>query len=139
MKKTVKTFFCLIPIIILVMIICLTDNPLTRNYKPETDGQTIHNSNKSTVESINEPSEESTQKEITELNTDASYNHNNELVFSFSIDDFISAFNSCYSEEHGKTLLKPAAEWVSFAYDEPPYSDFPAVYYRFQQDIKKLQ
>lgn len=77
-------------------------------------------------------------KEIKQLDIEAIQDQNDELVFSFLIDDFIDSFNGYYYEEYDKSFLSPAEDWVSFTYDEPPHSKFPSRYYRFQEDVKNF-
>ena len=71
--------------------------------------------------------------EMKDISFAATYNRENELVFSVSVDDFISNYNALYYEDFGKNCLTPISEWVNFLYDSTPHSPYETTYYRFQQ------
>lgn len=56
-----------------------------------------------------------------------------ELVFSVTADEFITAYNSLYYMDCGNDYLTPIKEWLLLIYDSTPHSDYETYYYRFQK------
>lgn len=71
--------------------------------------------------------------EMKDISFTATYNRENELVFSVSVDDFISNYNSLYYEDYGINCLTPISEWTNFIYESTRHSSYETNYYRFQQ------
>lgn len=134
--KQIKKLLCaiaLLAVFLIILVIAVTNH----------SGSALQSGDDLTLSSGSaEESSETTQaehpKEIKKLDIEAIQDQNNELVFSFLIDDFIDSFNGYYYEEYNKSFLSPAEEWVSFTYDETPHSKFPSRYYRFQEDVKNF-
>ncbi len=63
-------------------------------------------------------------------------NRKNELVFTISIDDFISSYNGFYWSDHKSLYLSDSSEWVCFKYDSTAHSNYETDYYRFSEDEK---
>lgn len=74
--------------------------------------------------------------DINILNFNVTENRENELVFTISIDDFISSYNGYYWSDHESCYLSPSSEWVCFTYDSTAHSNHETYYYRFSEDVK---
>ena len=72
--------------------------------------------------------------EIRELNAAVMDYQGDELVFSFSIDDFIDSFNGYYWEDYESRYLLPSSMWISFVYESSIHSKYASNYYYFTPD-----
>lgn len=72
--------------------------------------------------------------EIRELNVAVMDYQGDELVFSFSIDDFIDSFNGYYWEDYESRYLLPSSMWISFVYESSIHSKYASNYYYFTPD-----
>ena len=72
--------------------------------------------------------------EIRELNAAVMNYQGDELVFSFSIDDFIDSFNGYYWEDYESRYLLPSSMWISFVYESSIHSKYASNYYYFTPD-----
>ena len=62
--------------------------------------------------------------EIRELNAAVMDYQGDELVFSFSIDDFIDSFNGYYWADYESRYLLPSSMWISFVYESSIHSKY---------------
>ena len=74
--------------------------------------------------------------EIRELDAAVMDYQEDELVFSFSIDDFIDSFNGYYWEDYESRYLLPSSMWISFVYESSIHSKYASNYYYFTPDEK---
>lgn len=74
------------------------------------------------------------QAEIDPLDIQAVENRENELVFTFSIDDYIRSYNSYYNSSYCRSYLTPASQWQCYAYDSAIHSDHETKKYYFTED-----
>ena len=72
--------------------------------------------------------------EIRELDAAVMDYQEDELVFSFSIDDFIDSFNGYYWEDYESRYLLPSSMWISFVYESSIHSKYASNYYYFTPD-----
>ena len=72
--------------------------------------------------------------EIRELNAAVMNYQGDELVFSFSIDDFIDSFNGYYWADYESRYLLPSSMWISFVYESSIHSMYASNYYYFTPD-----
>lgn len=71
---------------------------------------------------------------IKELDIDVIENKENELVFSFSIDDFIDSYNGYYYKDKKTKYIKPTSEWIIHEYDNSVHSNHGTYYYNYKED-----
>ncbi len=64
-------------------------------------------------------------------------NREKELVFNFSIDDFINNYNKYYSDDKGSTYLKPSLNWQVNQLEKAVHSKYKMDEYRFKEDENK--
>ena len=57
------------------------------------------------------------QAEIDPLDIQVVENRENELVFTFSIDEYIRSYNSYYERGYCRSYLTPASQWQCYTYD----------------------
>lgn len=76
--------------------------------------------------------------EIMRLNFTAVENDEKQRSFSVLIDDFVSAYNSCYDKDYGENFLQTSSEWTKFNYTSKSNWDQETCCYRFQQDSNAL-
>ncbi len=91
------------------------------------------------IDAMNEYSTEGNSEYIEEvpinkLDIHVEENPKNELVFTISIDDFISSYNGFYWSDHELAYLSASSEWVCFTYDSTAHSKYETYYYRFSED-----
>ena len=72
--------------------------------------------------------------EIRELDITTAEYQGDELVFSFSIDDFIDSFNGYYWADHESRYMLPSSMWISSAYESSIHSKYASNYYYFTPD-----
>ena len=72
--------------------------------------------------------------EIRELNAAVMDYQGDELIFSFSIDDFIDSFNGYYWADYESRYLLPSSMWISFVYESSIHSMYASNYYYFTPD-----
>ena len=72
--------------------------------------------------------------EIRELNAAVMDYQGDELVFSFSIDDFIDSFNGYYWADYESRYLLPSSMWISFVYESSIHSKYASNYLYFTPD-----
>lgn len=72
--------------------------------------------------------------EIRELNVAVMDYQGDELVFSFSIDDFIDSFNGYYWADYESRYLLPSSMWISFVYESSIHSKYASNYFYFTPD-----
>lgn len=72
--------------------------------------------------------------QMTELNIDIEENRQDELLFSFSINDFISRYNYCYYADKGMDYLNDVSDWQIAVHDSAPHSPYKTNYYYFKED-----
>ena len=73
---------------------------------------------------------------IKQLNTDVMEYREEELVFSFSMDDFIDSYNGFYQMDKHTPYLRPASEWQCTVYDDGVQARHKTYYYQFAEDEK---
>lgn len=84
----------------------------------------------------NDTTEQEEKNEVKELEINILNNRTDELVFSFSINDFIDSYNSFYWKDKKRTYLRPATEWQILEYDRAIHSNHETYYYHFMEDEK---
>ena len=72
--------------------------------------------------------------EIRELNAAVMDYQGDELIFSFSIDDFIDSFNGYYWADYESRYLLPSSMWISFVYESSIHSKYASNYLYFTPD-----
>ena len=77
---------------------------------------------------LREPAEEKT------VSHDVITHRENELVFSLSMDDFISSFNGFYWQDHAARLLPPRENWGAERNRTSIHCDYETVCYMFSRD-----
>lgn len=92
--------------------------------------------NRNDIEYVNEQDIKPQKAEIKELSIEILNNRENELVFSFSIDDFIDSYNGYYWKDKQNIYLTPANEWQIAEYDTAIHSNHTTLYYYFKADYK---
>lgn len=80
--------------------------------------------------------ESQTKTNINELDINVLNNREDELVFSISIDDFISGYNALYSIDHDTDYLRIPSEWSKFSYEKTAHSNHETYLYRFTPNEK---
>lgn len=78
--------------------------------------------------------EEQEVVEIKELDIDVIENREDELVFSFSINDFIDSYNGYYWQDKKNKYIKPTNEWIIHEYDTSVHSNHKTYYYNYKED-----
>ena len=84
------------------------------------------------TESVYEQNIQPPKAEIKELSIETLINRENELVFSFSINDFIDSYNGYYWEDKKSIYLTPADKWQVCEYDAAIHSNHRTLYYYFK-------
>jgi len=72
------------------------------------------------------------------INTEVIKNKENENVFSFSLDEFIDAYNSIFFKDKKSKYLTKKEKWRRFEHDTAIHSPHPSVRYEFTKDKKIL-
>lgn len=72
--------------------------------------------------------------ELKEVSPEAKAHRENELVFSFSLADFIDSFNGYYWQDRSVRLLPPQQSWGSVRNHTSIHSDHDTVCYLFTRD-----
>lgn len=80
----------------------------------------------------NSPNEEE-KAELKELDIDVIENRKNELVFQFSINDFIESYNGYYWANKEKRYLKGLKNWQKLKYDTSIHSMYETYHYNFAE------
>ena len=75
---------------------------------------------------------------IKELDIDVIENKENELVFSFSIDDFIDSYNGYYYKDKKTKYIKPTSEWIIHEYDNSVHSNYGTYYYNYYLGMNSI-
>lgn len=96
------------------------------------DGQSTSQNDESEQQNV----EAKEKPELNVLDIRVEENRKNELVFTISIDDFISSYNSFYWQDNNGPYLLPSSEWDCFTYDSAIHSDHETYYYRFYEHEK---
>lgn len=78
------------------------------------------------------------QEPIKKLEISVLENRTEELVFSFSIDDFVESYNSTWKKDNKTAYLAKSAEWRTTVYDKAIHSNHETYYYNFIEDEKNL-
>lgn len=71
---------------------------------------------------------------LKELDIGIKENREDEMVFSFSIDDFIDSYNGLYWKDRGIRYLRPSWEWNAYLYDSAVHSRHKTCCYNFAND-----
>lgn len=100
------------------------DEQILLYFDGSTQRQTLDNETEPTV----------SQAEIDPLDIQAVENRENELVFTFSIDDYIRSYNSYYERGYCRSYLTPASQWQCYTYDSAIHSDHETKKYYFTED-----
>lgn len=79
-----------------------------------------------------EPSIEKQQSPVI-LDMDVLENGDGQAIFSISIDDFITSYNSFYRPVHAVNYLSPSENWVAL-FDVTPYFEIDSIHHRFSED-----
>jgi len=74
------------------------------------------------------------EADIKRLDVKAGEGREGELVFSFSLDDFIESFNSCWNSVKGEDYLPPSYMWSSYTCGSFIHSEYESVLYSFSGD-----
>lgn len=121
----------------------MQDNTITRSDTRSEDKTAASKESETFLPILAEPSAdeqeiviESEKVEINTLDFNVAENRENELVFTISIEDFISSYNGFYWSDREYRYLSPSSEWVCFTYDSTAHSDYETYYYRFKEDEK---
>ncbi len=73
-------------------------------------------------------------KEIKKLDTSVLNNRTDELVFSFSIDDFIESYNNLYVKDKKKTYLTSSSIWTCLVHENSIHSNHETYDYYFTEN-----
>lgn len=76
------------------------------------------------------------EADMKELNIEVMDNREDELVFSFSIEDFIDSYNGYYWNDKNSRYLLPSSEWRCSTYETGIHSSHETLYYNFTEDEK---
>jgi len=93
------------------------------------DHNTTQENNQQQLQADNSEKEQFVMPEI-----DIIENRAEELVFSVSINDYITAYNSLYRADNGCDYLTPPGQWQCSVYDEAIHSPHEMLYYYFTED-----
>lgn len=74
------------------------------------------------------------QAEIKELNIEILENRENELVFQFSVDDYIDCYNGYYWKDHSKRYLTPSKDWQTWTKETSIHSAHETNFYYFKEE-----
>lgn len=92
----------------------------------DLDGNVIDSSNKA----------DRSKNEFKKINIEVIENRKDELVFNFSLDDFINNYNKYYFDNKGVKYLKHSSSWQLEVMETAVHSKYKMNNYRFKEDDK---
>ncbi len=135
MKKVVKYFFlCVLLVVFAVCMIIILAGSFLIFADRNADDKDI---SKETAEEVSEDADRNTdtgvyeeslteylhqEAQVQELDIQVMENREDEMVFSFSIDDFIDSYNGYYWQDKNVRYLLPSLEWRAYLYDTAVHS-----------------
>lgn len=74
------------------------------------------------------------QENIQKLDISVKNHRTDELVFSFTINDFIDSYNSLYLKDKKKEYLDKISKWRCLVYEQAIHSNYETYYYYFTEN-----
>ena len=108
----------------------------TNSDESDDDSADVYYESNSEITSDSSQNELNQEAPIKELDIGILENRTDELVFDFSIDDFIDSYNGYYWQDNHARYLSSANNWPGVIYETAIHSNHETICYNFSEDRK---